>query len=260
MKEWIITAHSAPIVASAIHSGHRIDPELLPYLALSEEERRREEDPYTDIFTEVTPSRIVVEISRFEVDMNRPREKAVYLAPEDAWGLHLYKKPRPEKLIRRALSKYDRFYREVERYLERIVERHGNFVLLDIHSYNHRRAGANRPPADPRENPDVNVGTGTLLDYDRWSRLIHAFIETLRAYPWDGGHLDVRENVKFRGGYFGKWIHERFRGRGCVLSVEFKKIFMDEWSGEPDILKIETLKEALASTLPILQIEREKLS
>ncbi|OQX74181.1 MAG: hypothetical protein B6D59_03430 [Campylobacteraceae bacterium 4484_4] len=259
MREWIITENMTPIIASAIHNGHRIDPELLPYLALSDEERRREEDPYTDIFTEVTPSRIIVEISRFEVDMNRPREKAVYRTPEDAWGLHLYKKPRPQKLIERALAKYDRFYGEVERYLERIIERYGNFVLLDIHSYNHRRAGPDKPPADPKENPDVNVGTGTLLDYDYWRPLIHAFIETLHAYPWENGHLDVRENVKFRGGYFGKWIHERFKGRGCVLSVEFKKIFMDEWSGKPDMVRIEALKAALASTLPVLEIERERV-
>ncbi len=259
MKEWIITSHTAPIVASAIHHGHHIDPSLLPYLALTEEERLREEDPYTAIFTEVTPARIIVELSRFQVDMNRPRAHAVYRTPEDAWGLHLYKRALPEEMIERALGYYDRFYRETHAYLKGIVEAYGACVVLDIHSYNHRRAGPTAAPADPETNPDVNVGTGTLRDYTRWASLIGGFIQTLRAYPWQGGHLDVRENVKFYGGHFAQWLHERFEGRVCVLSVEFKKIFMDEWSGIPDMSTIEELKSALATTLPVLEIERERI-
>ena len=36
-------------------------------------------------------NRIIVNRSRFEVDINRPRDKAVYITPEDAWGLHIWK-------------------------------------------------------------------------------------------------------------------------------------------------------------------------
>jgi hypothetical protein len=35
--------------------------------------------------------------------------------------------------------------------------------------------------------------------------------------------------------------------------VEFKKIFMDEWSGDPDWRAIERLRAILASTVPVLE-------
>ncbi len=66
-----------------------------------------------------------------------------------------------------------------------------------------------RPPADEAENPQVNVGTGTM-DRARWAPVVDRFIADLRAYDFPGGRLDVRENVKFRGGHFSRWVHETF--------------------------------------------------
>ena len=62
--------------------------------------------------------------------------------------------------------------------------------------------------------------------------------------------LDVRENVRFRGGAFGAWTHRTFPDNACVLSIEFKKFFMDEWTGEPDPVLLEAIREALGSALP----------
>jgi hypothetical protein len=42
----------------------------------------------------------------------------------------------------------------------------------------------------------------------------------------------------------------RFPDSACVLAIEFKKIFMDEWTGEPDMDRIRTLRNALAGTIP----------
>ncbi len=36
-----------PIVATAIHNGHDVRPEVRELLAISEEDRLREEDPFT---------------------------------------------------------------------------------------------------------------------------------------------------------------------------------------------------------------------
>ena len=39
-----------------------------------------------------------------------------------------------------------------------------------------------------------------------------------------------------------------------MLAIEFKKTFMDEWTGEPDEARIGFLAEALARTMdPVLQ-------
>ena len=122
-------------------------------------------------------------------------------------------------------------------------------VLLDLHSYNYRRFGPRETPADPAENPEVNVGTGSL-DQAACGAVVRRFIADLRAYDFLGRHLDVRENVKFRGRELARWIHERYPGRACVLSIEFKKFFMDEWTGVGDIEQIQAIRDALQATVP----------
>jgi N-formylglutamate amidohydrolase len=72
---WLEKEGTGPLVATAIHSGHEISRDLLPMLALDESTRAREEDPYTDSWIKVVPSRIAFKRSHFEVDLNRPAEE-----------------------------------------------------------------------------------------------------------------------------------------------------------------------------------------
>lgn len=74
------------IVATAIHAGHDLRPDVAAAMLLSEQDRLREEDPFTDLIAAAVPDRVVTTRSRFEVDLNRPRREAVYRRPEDAWG------------------------------------------------------------------------------------------------------------------------------------------------------------------------------
>ena len=165
------------------------------------EGRLQEEDPRTGEWAEVAPTRLVVHRSRFEVDLNRSRETAVYRRPEDAWGLNLWTHPLTDDLVARSLAEYDAFYAELDRVLAEKARRHGRFVVLDLHSYNHRREGPEGPEAEPAGNPEVNVGTGTM-DREYWAPLVERFIADLRGYDFLGRHLDVRENVKFVGRQF----------------------------------------------------------
>ncbi len=87
-SEWLEVAEGQePIVATAIHDGHELRPDVANLVALSDSDRLREEDPFTGIWTTIVGSRMVCSRSRFEVDLNRPRATAVYKKPEDAWGL-----------------------------------------------------------------------------------------------------------------------------------------------------------------------------
>ncbi len=43
-------SYDSPIVCTAIHNGHEVSEEVFNNLALSEETRLREEDPFTDRF------------------------------------------------------------------------------------------------------------------------------------------------------------------------------------------------------------------
>jgi len=238
-----------PVAATALHSSHRLFPESVPLVALDEATRAREEDPYTDVLARDCPSWILPAWSRFQVDLNRPPEEALYLTPRLAWGLQVWKEPLPKELVRRSLAAYDEFYAVLYGLLDAIVEEAGGFVLLDLHAYNHRRAGPFEPPADPRLNPEVNIGTGSM-DRERWAPVVEGFMEDLRRFECCGHRLDVRENVNFRGRELARRVHRDYAGRGCVLAVEFKKFFMDEWTGILDLEQFEQLRRLLKHTLP----------
>jgi N-formylglutamate deformylase len=209
--------------------------------------RRREEDPYTDRMLGEFGIRIVVYRSRFEVDLNRSRDAAVYLQPDDAWGLDVWRDHPPRALVERSLSLYDEFYSTLAGHLDELSSR-GPFLVLDVHSYNHRRDGADADPDDVSGNPEVNVGTGSL-DRSRWGRGVDCFSEVMAAQTIAGHHPDVRENVRFRGGHLSRWVTERYPETGCVLSLEFKKVFMDEWTDVCDDAHVSDIRSALAATV-----------
>jgi len=246
---WDIDEGSGPLVASAIHDGHALREDVGEHILIGEDVRLREEDPFTGAWTSVADTRIVPRYSRFQVDLNRPRERAVYMTSDDAWGLEVWKSAPPADVVARSLEEHDAFYDTMQRLLTGISERNGCFVVLDLHSYNHRREGPNGAPADPDANPEVNIGTGTM-NTEKWRPLVDRFVDDLRSYDFMGRRLDVRENVKFRGGYFSRWIHEAFRDTGCALAIEFKKFFMDEWTGELDESQHDAIQHFLQATVP----------
>jgi N-formylglutamate amidohydrolase len=244
---WCGSEGETPIVAVALHAGHALRPEMEALTALDEETRFREEDPFTDRLADVSPTRLVAGRSRFEVDLNRPRSAAVYAGPDEAWGLDVWQRPLTPDTVARSQAAYDAFYVTLESMLERAEQRFGRFVLYDLHSYNHRRAGPDDPPADPEANPDINVGTGSM-DRGRWGDVVDRFMDTVREVEVDGRRLDVAENVRFKGGHLADWVHSRFPETGCALAIEVKKFFMDEHTGELDDATLGAVGETLRAT------------
>ncbi len=234
-----------PVVAVSLHSGHALRPEIASAIALSDAERLREEDPHIEDLTTVAEARVEVHLSRFEVDLNRPPELCVYRSPEQSWGLRVWQLALPDEVVTRSLLVHRRFYETMHRLLESCARRFGRFVVLDLHSYNHRRAGPEAAPEDPALNPDVNVGTGSM-DRARWASVVDRFVRDLAL----ASGKDVRENVRFRGGYFPTWVHTNFPDSGCALAIELKKTFMDEWTGALVPGALERFRDALGSTVP----------
>jgi N-formylglutamate deformylase len=230
-KPWTIIEGGEPLIAVAVHSGHDVREELQDLFAVDESQRLREEDPATEIWASVCETRLVAHRSRFEVDLNRPRGKAVYRRPEDSWGLQVWKEPLSVPVLDRSLEIYDNFYFRLREVLDGLAERHGRFVVFDLHSYNHRRGGPGAPPAPQSENPDIDLGT-SIGDRADWAPVIEAFLEAAVRYDYPFGRLDIRENAKYPFGYLGDWVHAGYPRIGCLLSIEIKKFYMDEWSGE----------------------------
>ncbi|MEN1944203.1 N-formylglutamate amidohydrolase [Luteimonas sp. MJ293] len=248
-REWDIAVGDGPVIATAIHDGHGLRRSLRPLVALPADERMREEDPLTGIFTEVGDVRIQVPTSRFETDLNRPREGAVYARPEDCWGLEVWRAPMPEQEIESSLAAWDRFYTMFAELVERMLERWNALLLIDLHSYNHRRDGADAAPAAQQDNPDIELGI-TTADPDRWGSVVTQFSQALRVHPVNGRKPDVRANVRFpTGGHFPEWVYSRWGSRVCTISPEFKKIFMDEWTGQADIAALYDLRASLQSAV-----------
>jgi hypothetical protein len=250
---WTVQRGLSQVVATAIHEGHFVRAEMEDLYALSSDERLREEDPFTEFTTRDVPNRIVFHRSRFEIDLNRSREGAIYLTPDQAWGLKVWK-DRPTSIqVETSLAVHDDYYEMLHTFLKGVERRHGRFVVLDIHSYNHRRAGASAAATDQAKAPDINIGTSSM-DRQRWAHVVDAVIEHFSAFQIDGRPLDVRENVAFQGkGEQTRFIHEHFPETGCAIAVEFKKFFMDEWTGKPDLSALDKLREIVASSVPLLE-------
>lgn len=250
-----IEDRSTPVIATAIHDGHFIQDKLRPFMLLNEQERAREEDPYTAYMIAALPlTKIKVESSRFQLDLNRVKEKAIYEKPEDAWGLNVWKKihaAEKEKLHR----DYDLFYEAVKNLLDRTIDAHGHFVILDVHTYNHRREDP-FAEADSDANPEINLGTA--FNKPQWKELCDNYAAFLTSQEYDGQPFDARQNIKFKGGAFAQWVLKNYGDKGSVLSIEFKKTFMDEWTGIADIPHVNALANLLSKSAHFLENEVKK--
>ena len=231
---WTHRRGPGPVVATAIHDGHLVSPAALAEMALDDTSRLREEDPFTGQALEDLPTYSIACRSRFEVDLNRPREAAIYSEPEQSWGLRVWRTTPSEAVCREALAYYDAWYTHLAALLDDVATRHDKFALLDVHSYNHRRNGPGTDPTPQAAAPDINIGTFSM-PRDEWVFLLDRLMDAMREYDFAGRRLDVRENVAFQGkGEQTRFVHERYPGRACAIAFEFKKIYMDEWTGLPD--------------------------
>lgn len=239
---WIVQRGDDPIIATAIHDGHGLGPQASAAMALDEAGRLREEDPHTGQAILDIPTHVIAMRSRFEADLNRGLEQAVYLDPTQSWGLHVWHTP-PDGALLRGMHDYHRgFYQMMGELLDSVVARHGHFVLLDVHSYNHRRDGADAPPTAQEEAPDVNIGTFSM-PRDRWAFLLDPMLQSMGEFDFNGRRLDVRENIAFQGkGELARFVHARYPQSGCAIALEFKKFYMDEWSGRPCPDELEAMR------------------
>lgn len=240
-----------PMICTAIHNGHLLRAEIANNIGISDADLLREEDPYTAHFTDIVENYVNVETSRFEVDLNRLRSRAVYLHPEDAWGLTVRRELLTQAEIDESISGYDEFYRRVQILMDEMLKVFPRVFIYDIHSYNHHRQGPDAEFDSEQENPEIILGTNNMLE--SYFPLVKLIQGQLIKEDYFGRTLDVRVNVKFPGGSFSRWLHSNYGDRVCCLALEFKKIYMDEWTGIVNQEQEDRLKEILSSTLPVIQ-------
>jgi len=242
--------YNSSIIFTAIHSGSLLSPLCQQNMKLDLPSRRLEEDPYTEEMAKLHTNYIIPQFSRFEIDLNRRRENALYRQPEDCWGLDSRKELPSAQQIDYAYQLYDQFYQDSKQHLEKIRDKFGKFLVLDIHSYNHQRQGENMPFDDPQKNPDIIIGTSNMTD--KWKPFISALQAKMQEFKIKGRSLDVRIDVKYPGGNFPRWIHRTFPDSGCAVALEFKKIYMNEWTGKVDYEILDSLKRLIVFCKPLM--------
>ena len=205
-------------VCSAIHDGHQFRTELWDNCLHSAYERWYEEDPATKAMIESHPIVIAGCDSRFEYDLNRPPEEAVF---ETAWGKQLWKQPLPIAMKAKSLEKHANFYRVVSALIQKIEEKHNCCIVFDMHSYNWKRWN--------REVPTWNLGTSNI-DNKRFGFLVESWRKRLSQIQFPNKTLQTANiNDTFQGnGYFLKYITQNFKNT-LVLATEIAKVYGDEY-------------------------------
>lgn len=212
-----------PYIGTAIHAGHRLRKELLSKCNLSEFERWQEEDPYTDIFLNNFPIKIIALDSRYEYDLNRDIDNCIY---EEAWGKKVWKFELTKEEKNRSLAKYNEFYLVVGELLKTLKFMYDKTYVYDLHSYNYKRdyyLGRNLPL--------FNLGT-TELPRNKFSKDINNFLNLLSKIKMEEHENYTAENDIFKGkGQFLKFTTKN-SPQVVTYALEIKKIFCNENNGE----------------------------
>ncbi|MGB0891553.1 MAG: N-formylglutamate amidohydrolase [Flavobacteriaceae bacterium] len=206
-----------PYVCGAVHDGHQFRKELWDNCIHTEYERWFEEDPETKEMVKTHPIVIAGMDSRFEYDLNRTPETAIYT---DAWGKQLWHNPLPENQREKSLQKHVNFYKIVHALISKLEEKFGVCIVYDMHSYNWKRWD--------REVPTWNLGTANV-DNNRFGNEIESWRSILEKMPLPN---DIKSTSKindtFQGnGYFLKFISNNFKNT-LVLATEIAKVYCDE--------------------------------
>lgn len=201
----------------AVHDGHHFRKELWENCAHTEYARWYEEDPCTAEMIRSHPIVIAGCDSRFEYDLNREPEIAIY---EDAWGKELWKQPLSEEDRSKSMEKHNNFYRVVQALIEKLESIHGNCIVYDLHSYNWQRWN--------RAVPTWNLGTDNI-DQTRFKDDIESWRKALSEIelPRDIRRTALVNDTFFGNGYFLKFISKNFENT-LVLATEVAKIYCDE--------------------------------
>ena len=237
----------APYICGAVHDGHQFHQALWGNCLHTEYERWYEEDPCTKEMVQTQPIVIAGCDSRFEYDLNRSPETAIYV---DAWGKKLWKNPLSEEESKLSLSKHSNFYRVVQALVGKIEEKYGRALVFDMHSYNWKRWD--------REVPVWNLGTANI-DNARFCILAESWSKRLGGMELPNGIESTSKiNDTFKGnGYFLRYITENFDNT-LVLATEISKVYCDELSGiiYPEVVR--SVEMQLREIIPLQVKEFEQ--
>jgi hypothetical protein len=134
------------------------------------------------------------------------------------------------------MNKYDEFHALMDIVTTYLLKQNQYGVIFDFHSYNYQRE--EKVPWQMNEKPAINIGTGPV-NRDLFGEVIDDLLFSLNGISIAGHPISVGENLVFKGGGLSRRLSPAHYDQLLFLAIEFKKIFMDEWSGQlyEDILE-----------------------
>ncbi len=226
-----------PYVCTAIHDGSNFRDELKLKTLLSDYDRWYEEDPYTAEFISSMPIVLAGKDSRFEYDLNRAPDSAIY---DVAWGKKVWKKNLTRLEKKRSLNKHANYYRVTHALIKKLESLFEACVVYDMHSYNYKRWD--------REVPVFNIGT-ERVDHERFDKTIQHWKKELAKVSIPNVKTSSKINDVFMGrGYNVAFITENFKNT-LVLATEVKKVYCDEEKADPYPSIIKDLQDQLKKAI-----------
>ena len=237
-----------PLICVALHDGSGFPFELEQHCLLTSADRIFEEDPHTAELVVSQPIVLAGMDSRYYYDLNR---SPVHCDQPIVFGRRVWKKD-VHPLSSLAKQRHDKFYALFKVLVDKVVKLFGYCLIMDIHSYNYSRID--------RETPLFNLGTAM---YNREDEHVFArqWQQVLADVQFPGIKLPVAENDVFKGqGYLLQWVQQKFPKTCLTVSLDIKKIYCDEVTGEIYPLHFrrlsQELNKAIHSAAVIVQEER----
>jgi len=213
----------------AMHTGRRIRPEIVDALLVGEPDRLREEDTFADYFIGDLPIRIVALDSRFEYDLNRGANSAIYPFEKEKWGMKIWKRELSRDERRLSILKHREFHSIIDIVTNYMLRQNRYAVIFDMHTFCYQREEKRLWFKDPK--PEINLGSKPV-NRTLFNEVIDNYILDLARIKIENHRVRIGENEIFPGGYLSRRLSKKWYENVLVLALEYKKIFMNEWTGE----------------------------
>jgi uncharacterized protein (TIGR02421 family) len=203
---------------------------------LSADERRYEEDPFTEEIISSFPITIQGLDSRYRYDLNRSPQECIY---NIAWDKKIWRTKLSRKEREESQSRHASYYKILECLITMLEDTFKACVIYDIHSFNYKRR---------EDTPLFNIGTH-FIDRNTFGPVLAHLQKQLRAVSLPNIENRFAFDEVFQGrGHQASFVH-RLHPASLHIPLEIKKVYMDELTGEAYPLILENLKEALKHSL-----------
>ena len=195
------------VLLLTLHAGEFVPKNIKNKFAISDVERRKEEDIYSDkLYRNIVLKQggiwVNNKMSRFYCDLNRSKDECIYSNPDinnfnhNIWGKELTKKERNDIL---------KFYDDSYLLLKSIIEAYSFNIIFDAHTMRNEKT-----------RPNISFGTHYI------PKFYLPIVTSLKKRMTAMGYENCGVNQPYGGGYILAWISNQYPSV-FIFSMEINK-------------------------------------